>query len=581
VDFYNTFFMIMFGFGLVMGLVTLIYVIVRAFGRGEGEIGGWEVRGAPRRIAAVARTTVAEGLRAKVASGFALLIVVSIPVFWWTAEGDGTIKGQIQMFTTYSLGLTAFLLSLMTIFFACRSLSVEIASRQIYQIVTKPIPRWQILAGKWVGIMAVNAALMALACVATFAGTRLTVAQFKRGLHHALQTYGALTPEQADNAVAALDRVKGAGKKGPESPVVYMMADSLGFTPAQMVELLLRLPEPQRVDLRRFDELRRQVLVARASVIPEFPDLRKEIQQLYEELEKQGRLPEEWTAGKIREQIQRELIGKYATVPYGTGRTWELRGPAPEKGRDFLLSVRFKLQAAQDLGAFEMPGIGLIERDMLLCDWAVGDPAKPNFAEIMESFPAQTFAEFEIPTECVEPDGAILLSYANIDPRRVDVVIDPAIKPPALEVLYRVGSFEMNLGHVFLAVMIELACLASFGVCASTFLSFPVGSLILITLFIISVSMPFVEEAVAVTSDYVPPDLQDWRFALRRGVVDALGWAVSIGDCDPVDKLGDGRVVGWGRLWESFWKYGLAKGGIAMAIGVLVLRRRELAAVIV
>lgn len=580
-DFYNTFFMIMFGFGFVIGLVTLIYVIGRAFGRGQGEVGGWEVRGAPGRIAAVARTTVAEGLRAKVASGFALLILLSIPVFWWTAEGDGTIKGKIQMFITYSLGLTAFLLSLMTIFFACRSLAVEIVSRQIYQIVTKPIPRWQILAGKWVGIMAVNAGLLALAGAGTYAGTLLTVAQFKKDLRHALRTYGALTPEQADNAVAALDRVKGAGKKGPESPVVFAMAESMGFTPTQMVDLLLRLPESARVDLRRFDEVRRQVLVARASVSPQFPDLKAEVQKNYEGLKAQGRLPEEWTDRKIREQIERDLIGQYATVPFGTGRTWKLQGPAPEKGRDFLLSVRFKLHVGQDLPAFDMPGIGILERQTLLCDWAVGDPAKPNFAELVDTFAVQTFAEFEIPTECVEPDGTILLSYANIDPRRVDVVIDPTVKPPALEVLYRVGSFEMNLGQVFLAVMIELACLASFGVCASTFLSFPVGSLILITLFVISVCMPFVEEAVAVTSDYVPPEMQDWRFALRRGVVDALGWAVSIGDCDPVNKLGDGRTVGWGALWNSFWKYGLAKSGIALAIGVLVLRRRELAAVIV
>ncbi|MCA9255355.1 MAG: ABC transporter permease subunit, partial [Phycisphaerales bacterium] len=75
--------------------------------------------------------------------------------------GDATIKGRVQMFMAYSLGFSSFVLALLTILFSCRSLSREIESRQIFGLVTKPVPRWQILAGKWCGIMALNVLLMA------------------------------------------------------------------------------------------------------------------------------------------------------------------------------------------------------------------------------------------------------------------------------------------------------------------------------------------------------------------------------------------------------------------------------------
>lgn len=561
-----------------MGLVTLVYVLRRAFGRQEGEIGGWEFRGAWGRIAAVARNTLAEGLRAKIASGFAVLILVGIPLFWLTAEGDGTVKGRTQMFMTYALGFTGFVLALLTIFFSCRSLSFEVASRQIYATISKPIPRWQILAGKWIGIMTLNVVLLAIACVATYAGTSAIVRGFRTHLTHELETYGGLTPQQATDAVAALDRVKGVGIEGRESPIVYAFAQAIGYSQQQVVDVLLRLPEVTRVDLRRFDELRRQVLVGRAAVSPDIPDLTEAIDKRYAQLEEEGRLPESWTRGKVREQIEKNLIGDYSTVPPGTWRRWKLKGPVPEKDSDYIMSVRFKVHATAKMYAAAMPGGGTLEEDTMLCVWGIGDPTKPTFYELREPFAVDSFTEYEIPVGCVEEDGTLLVAFANMDPRGGDAVFN---LPGGLEVLYRVSSFEMSIFQVFLALLIPIACLASFGVCASTFLSFSVGTLIIITLFVISSSMGFVAEALAVTEEYVPPQYQDLRFQLRRLSVDTIGWALSIGDCNPVGQLREGRVVGWPTLWENCWKFVLLKSGAVMLIALLVFRRRELAAVVV
>lgn len=583
----NTLSMILIGFGALFALVTLVYVIRGAFGRQVGEIGGWELRGSGRRIIAVMRATLAEGLRARVASGFALIVLFSVPIFWLTAEGDGTIKGRVQMFMTYALGFTGFILSLMTIFFACRSLSKEIASRQIYSIVSKPVPRWQILAGKWLGVMLFNAVLLAIVGAGTYVGTLLIVREFTDRLEHQLATKGGMTPGQAAETVAALAHVRGIGRKGVESPIVAAMAGAAGLSRNQMADILLKLPEATRVDLRRFDELRRQVLLARASVSPEIPDFTDQVDQKYEEMRKNNSLPATMTEREIKNQLLQSFIGSYRTVRFGEGRTWLLKGPVPEDRDDFFMGVRFKIVVAATMPPFLDAETGMtLEKDTLLCAWGVGDPRSSNYAELLDTQPINSFKEFEIPVNCVESDGTIRLTFGNVDPRRKDAVFN---FPDGLQVLYRVGSFEMNLFQACLAILVPLACLASLGLCASTFLSFPVGSLILVCLYLIALSMGFVAESLAVTDEYAPPD-PGTAYLLRRLVVESLDVILAIGDLNPTDALIEGRAVDWSlpswrltswNVYLSRWPFALAKSALVLMVAVLVFRRRELAAVIV
>jgi hypothetical protein len=195
----------------------------------------------------------------------------------------------------------------------------------------------------------------------------------------------------------------------------------------------------------------------------------------------------------------------------------------------------------------------------------------------VESRPVRSFQEVEIPSDCVSEDGSILLTFLNLDPRNLEAFFD---LPDALQILYRVGSFEMNLFHACLAILLPISCLASFSVCASTFLSFPVGSLIVVCLFLVSSSMGFVADSLAVTKDYAPPN-PGLDYVARQATVAGIGWALSLGDLDPVGDLMEGRAIGGSRLWTTCWKFMLLKGGGAMLVGVLVFRRRELAAVIV
>lgn len=575
--------------GGVMGLFVFGYGISRAFSRQPSEISHWTFRGAPQAITAVAKAAVSEGIRTKIALWFALMVLASIPFFWSVAEGDGTLRGRVQMFTVYSFGFSGFALGLLTIFFSCRSLSHEIVSRQIYGVVSKPVPRWQILAGKWLGVMFLNVVVLAIVGVGTYVGTIGLIRQFRGQLEEELVTFGGLTPEASADAVAALDHVRGIGKEGPEGPIAHAMAKATGLSLQQTDEVFLKLPEETRMNLRRHDELRRRLLVARAAVKVPIPrdKIREAADRRFEHLAKEGRLSDAMSDQQIREQLRQDIFGEFCTVRSGENRTWKLQGPRPEKRSDFIMSIRFKIHVAADLPAYRHPITGeVFERDTLYCVWGIGDPSTAKYAEYVSPQPVRTFQELEIPTECIGEDGSILVTFINIDPRRQDVVFD---FPDALLVLYRVGSFEFNLFQTSLAVLVPLICLASFGIFASTFLSFPVGSLILVSLYLVSLSMGFVSESLAVTDEYAPREA-GLSFELRRLIVESIQAMLSLGDLEPTNQLIEGRSIDWtirgfrDAPWSAVlgqWPFVFAKSAIVMMMAVSVFRRRELAAVVV
>lgn len=114
------------------------------------------------RIWAVAKNTIRQALRMKVAVVFILLLLVLLPVMGYTASGDGTLRGRLQTFVSYGLSLTSLLLSLLTIIVSVYSITSDIEYRQIYTVVTKPIRRYELILGKFLGVIVLDVALLTL-----------------------------------------------------------------------------------------------------------------------------------------------------------------------------------------------------------------------------------------------------------------------------------------------------------------------------------------------------------------------------------------------------------------------------------
>src|ERR1039457_767436 len=85
--------------------------------------------------------------------------VVGLPLL---IKDDGTARGFTQILLTYTLGAITALLGLSTLWLACGTLARDIEECQMQMVATKPIARWQIWLGKWLGIMSLNAVLLVI-----------------------------------------------------------------------------------------------------------------------------------------------------------------------------------------------------------------------------------------------------------------------------------------------------------------------------------------------------------------------------------------------------------------------------------
>lgn len=116
-----------------------------------------------QRIAAVMNLTWKAAFRFRLFIVIAVLLlgaVVALPIL---IKDDGTAQGFTQILITYTLTAIASLLGLSTLWLACGTLARDIEECQIQVVAVKPIARWQIWLGKWLGIMSLNATLLALA----------------------------------------------------------------------------------------------------------------------------------------------------------------------------------------------------------------------------------------------------------------------------------------------------------------------------------------------------------------------------------------------------------------------------------
>ncbi|MBN2511813.1 MAG: ABC transporter permease [Sedimentisphaerales bacterium] len=113
-------------------------------------------------IWAIARNTIAQALRMKIAGVVIVLLLILLPMMSMIMIGDGTLLGKLQTFSSYGLSLVGILLCILTIAISTFTLSDEIKRRQIFLVVTKPVRRWQILAGKFLGIVIVDVVLLGL-----------------------------------------------------------------------------------------------------------------------------------------------------------------------------------------------------------------------------------------------------------------------------------------------------------------------------------------------------------------------------------------------------------------------------------
>jgi ABC-type transport system involved in multi-copper enzyme maturation permease subunit len=121
-----------------------------------------------QRLLAIALLTVRAAFRYRLVVVLATLLVGGVVVLPIIIKDDGTARGFTQIVLTYTLALITFLLGFVTVWLGCGTLAKEVEEAQLQMVVVKPISRWQIWLGKWVGIMTLNAILLIVSGTAVY-----------------------------------------------------------------------------------------------------------------------------------------------------------------------------------------------------------------------------------------------------------------------------------------------------------------------------------------------------------------------------------------------------------------------------
>lgn len=369
-------------------------------------------------------------------------------------------------------------------------------------VVTKPIARWQIWLGKWLGLMSLNAALLAISGLSVF-----LLLQWRA----------------------------------------------------------TKLPEAEQQILRN------EVLVARAAARP--PTFDKELEQATEVELKKALERAPVSPGEIpllKQQIREGLKSFAQNVPPGYEQTWKIDlGFAKNFLRNQPLFLRVKFNTAQKSpsGTFDV-------------FWRVGVPKETQIWQTSEpmSLAPDTFHEFVIPPDLFDEQGILTVAVAN--PNNVSLLFT---MEEGIEVLYREGGFGLNFARGLGIIFCWMALLATLGLAAASFLSFPVAAFVSVAALLVVFSAGTLASAVA---DGTVMGVDEESGVRGYSVIDGMvipvfkGLLVVINmakDYSPVEALSAGRSITWLELGRAFVQIVLVLGGIMAVFGIWAFSRRELA----
>ena len=115
-----------------------------------------------QRLLAITGLTWKAAFRFRLFLVIAVLLLTSVVALPILIKDDGTARGFTQILLTYTLTTITALLGLSTLWLSCGTLARDIVECQLQMVAVKPVARWQIWLGKWLGILSLNAALLAL-----------------------------------------------------------------------------------------------------------------------------------------------------------------------------------------------------------------------------------------------------------------------------------------------------------------------------------------------------------------------------------------------------------------------------------
>jgi ABC-type transport system involved in multi-copper enzyme maturation permease subunit len=503
----------------------------------------------------IAKQTLKAAVRYRfvVAMVVALMVIVfGIPML---VKSDGTAKGTVQLVLTYTLGSTTALLGIASLWMGCGTLAREIEDNVMQMVAVKPVARWQVWLGKWLGIMLLNAALMVPTGLAIFF----------------LIKARADSPELDEYQKAKLQNEVLVSRSSVREPAPDF---SLSRQKAYRYALLVAEGKTENQYTEKEQAFRMSVTGPEhiLSFRPEYPRLVEQAQTR----------PTEDILTQLR-QLENDALrmsrASYEIVMPGQDRFWEFQidPDMVDEVNQKPVYLRFKFNADDEYDPkshtlwFSI-GEGTSKR------W----PPEGAFKEMRRG--SSAFHEEQLPVGIV-PDkgplrGKVRVHFMNRNTERPIVFL----LEDGPMILYHDGGFGMNLLRGLLIIYFWLGLISAIGLMASSFLSFPVATFMSLGILLISASTGTLEQIIeegGITGINHETGKKDESSLLDGAAIFFANNAVKVTSAiwgySPVDSLSAGRTIKWITLLAAFIWVVLIVGGLVMAVGAYLFQRKELA----
>ena len=450
-----------------------------------------------------------------VLAGLLLCSVILLPLL---IKDDGTARGFIQIMLTYTLSVITGLLGFSTLWLACGTLARDIEDCSMQMVAVKPIARWQIWLGKWLGILLLNASLLAVSGGAVYGLLHWRMAKMEKAL--------AVAVERKDDKLAAY------------------IASQLSI-------------------------LRNEIFVARAGVKEPPPDIESEVTVQMAKVPNRNSLAPEQLAeatAQMRERVRafQQVVGpdhrREWVIDFGLKR--HLLGNQP-----FFLRIKFFAAQTNATGQY----LGL---------WSIGPYNSPVAQSYPQSLAANTYHEIQINggSALLDEQGRLVVNFVNRNNSALIFPLEDGLEVLYREGSFGLNYFRgLAIIWCWLALLATIglasASLLSFPVAAFCSISLLVVALSSGTL------SSVVQEGTITGADHETG--ATGRSAIDLVIVPMFKAILSVVNLvqtfEPVDALSTGRSITWSQLGYAFAQIVLLLGGIIAGVGIIFFTRRELA----
>lgn len=550
-------------------------------------------------ILGVARTMIEEALRMGIALIFIIALMVILVVLPLILGSEDRVTYMVQRFLTYSTGIVSVLLGLMTVLLAARTVSLELSSRQAHMTLTKPLSRWQYLLGKWLGIVMLNAVLVAVGGVAIY-GFTLAIAESpamneddRKTVHREVLTARlALTPDPLEISWNEMYANVLREKQQRDPNKFGQVGDPIGALAQSAVQEVLSDAESRFYTVDggsskpfRFEGLASAAAAAEAALL-------EGGQMLIAEgglSSTEAQLVVDALSGKPVEFNQETVDKLTPELIEGLGQ----------------IAEREVIQLVLQPDMSPEPDDQIVEVALRLNGVPWPAPPGPNSPAPTQRLVLETPNEIAIPARLINSEGELVVTI-EVPRARADGTEQPFVrfnhKDSRIQLFYRVSSFEANLARGMALVWLKLCFLTMFGLVAGSLMSFPVAAMASLIIFTSASFSGAIQESLADYASFRGDGAWNTFTTTAGGFFSALGngevydalrillrvigesfmlMIPSFGSFPVADPLSNGKVISNGVLLNGVLKIGLLWTGVVAVVGLYLFSRKEIARVTV